>query len=96
MALHKGNQQTDLKPLLQLRPLQKTAEQKNMMRRRHEDPRAPPRPLAPRPARPTPASPQHAHLGPRALPTGNQHPDPKPVLLLRPLQKTVEQKNMMR
>ena len=31
-----------------------------------------------------------------ALPKGNQYPDPKPLLLLKPLQKTAEQKNMMR
>ena len=61
----------------------------------HEDP-CPPRPLAPRPLRPTPASPRHAHLGPMALPKGNQQPDPKPLPLLKPLQKTAEQKNMMR
>ena len=48
------------------------------------------------PPRPETASPQHAHPGPMALPTGNQQPDPKPMPLLKPLQKTPEQKNMMR
>ena len=61
----------------------------------HEDP-CPPRPLAPRPLRPTPASPRHAHLGPMALPKGNQQPDPKPLPLLRPLQKPPEQSSMIR
>ena len=95
MALPKGNQQPDLKPLLFLKPWQKTPEQMNMMRRRHED-SCPPRPLAPRPPRPTPATPQHAHLGPMALPKSNSQPDPKLLPHLRPLQKTAEQKNMMR
>ena len=31
-----------------------------------------------------------------AVPKGNQQPDPKPFLLLKPLQKTAEQKDMMR
>ena len=31
-----------------------------------------------------------------ALPKGNQQPDPKPLPLLKPLQKTPEQKNTMR
>ena len=35
-------------------------------------------------------------LGPMASPKGNQQPDPKPLPLLKPLQKTPEQKNMMR
>ena len=48
------------------------------------------------PPRPTPATPQHAHPGPMALPKSNQQPDPKPLPHLRPLQKTAEQKNMMR
>ena len=95
MALPKDNQQPDLKPLPLLRPWQKASEQKNMMRRRHEDP-CPPWPLAPRPPRTTPASPRHAHLGPMALPKGNQQPDLKPLLLLKHWQKTPEQKNMMR
>ena len=34
--------------------------------------------------RPTPASPQHAHLGPMALPKGNQKLDLKPLPLLKP------------
>ena len=95
MALHKSNQKPDPKPLPILKPLQKTPEQKNMMRRRHEDP-YPPRPLAPRPPRPTPASPRHAHLGLMALPKRNQPPDLNPLPLLKPWQKTAEQKNMMR
>ena len=87
MALPKGNQQLDLKPLPLLKPWQKTPEQKNMMRRRHDP--CPPRSLAPRPPRNTPASPRHAHLGPMALPKGNQQPD------LKPWQKTPDQVNMM-
>ena len=34
--------------------------------------------------------------GPMALPKGNQQPDPELLPHLRPLQKTAEQKNMMR
>ena len=36
------------------------------------------------------------HNHPMALPKSNQQPDPKLLPLLRPLQKTAEQKNMMR
>jgi len=42
------------------------------------------------------ATPQHAHLGPMAIPRSNQQPDPKLLPHLGPLQKTAEQKNMMR
>ena len=38
----------------------------------------------------------NTHLGPMALPTGNQQPDLKPLFLLKPWQKTPEQKNMKR
>ena len=48
MAPPKSNQQLDLKLLPLLSPLQKTAEQKKMMRLRHEDP-CPPRQPVPRP-----------------------------------------------
>ena len=95
MALPKSNRQLDPKPLPYLGPLQKTAEQKNMMRRRHEGP-MPPAAIGTTPPRPTAASPQHAHLGPMALPKSNRQPDPKLLPHLRPLQKTAEQKNMMR
>ena len=81
MALPKSNRQLDPKPLPLLKPWQKTPEQMNMMRRRHENP-CPPRPLAPRPQQTTPASPRHADLGPMALPKGNQQPDLKPLPLL--------------
>jgi hypothetical protein len=49
-----------------------------------------------RPQSTSPASPRHAHLGPMALPKGNQQPDLKPLPLLRSWKKTPEQINTMR
>ena len=49
-----------------------------------------------RPQSTSPASPRHAHLGPMALPKGNQQPNLKPLPLLRPWKKTPEQKDMIR
>ena len=45
---------------------------------------------------PPPVASVDAHLGSTALPKSNQQLGPKPLHLVKPLQKTAEQKNMMR
>ena len=96
MALPKSSQQPDPKPLPPPEALTKDSRAKERDAVKAQRPTRPPRQLTPRPPRPTPASPQHAHLGPMALPKGNLQPDSKPLPLLKPWQKTPEQKNMMR